>query len=288
MTLPRSLILLLAAAAPALAQQRAIETHSISDPEGSLIGYYSALMVFAPDGAPAPAKTWTVDVTANLGYVPPLSYDQRTAGRDKPEATNLTTVFGYPKVTLWLPYDIGIEAAYTPSVQVNGATPSIYSFAAEVLAGTVKTVRIVPRITYTGGYVEGPITCNRALATSGNQSFEVYYAQVCHSMESKDRFEPDQWALEVNGTGSLAHGAVLPFVNIGVVQYHSAFDIRVQSPTGTVTDHPILKMDATEGYGTFGATWVVSPIVRFGGALFWAPGSVFTGRLSATIRLNGK
>ena len=102
------------------------------------MGYYSALMIFAPDGAPRAGEPWTVDLTANIGYVPPLSYDQRTAGRDKPEATNLTSVFGYPKVTLWLPYHIGVEAAYTPPFDVNGATPSIYSFAAEVLAGDRK------------------------------------------------------------------------------------------------------------------------------------------------------
>jgi len=47
------------------AATRTIETHSISDPEGSLIGYYSALTIFAPDGAPSPAKAWTVDLTAN-------------------------------------------------------------------------------------------------------------------------------------------------------------------------------------------------------------------------------
>src|SRR5215831_1267009 len=101
---------------------RTIEVHSISDPDGALMGYYSALLIFAPDGAPSPAKAWTVDLGVNLGYVPPLSYDQRTAGRDKPEATNLTSVFGYPKVTLWFPYDIGLTAAYTPPVDIGGAT----------------------------------------------------------------------------------------------------------------------------------------------------------------------
>ena len=92
----------------------------------------------------------------------------------------------------------------------------------------------------------------------------------------------------VDGTGSLAHGSLLPFAGLGVVRYQTTFDIGVQSSTGTVTDHPILKMNATTGYGTLGATWVVSPIVRFGGSLFWAPGSVFTGRLSATLRLNSR
>jgi hypothetical protein len=60
------------------------------------------------------------------------------------------------------------------------------------------------------------------------------------------------------------------------------------SSGGIDTDHPILKLTAVQGYGTLGATWVVSPLIQFGGALFWAPGSVFTGRLSATLRLNGK
>jgi hypothetical protein len=268
---------------------RVIEEHPISDPEGALMGYYSALMIFAPDGAPAPAKAWTVDLTANLGYVPPLSYDQRTAGRDKPESTNLTEIFGYPKVTLHLPYNLAFEAAYTLPVNVSGATPNIYSFGLSILGGHIKTVDIVPRVTYTGGHVTAPITCNKSLSTSGNPDFEFYYMHICNNMESTDRFEPDQWSLEVNGTTSLAHGAIVPFINIGLVQYHSTFDIQVRDSLGGIdTDHPILKLTAVQGYGTLGATWVASPLFQFGGALFWAPGSVVTGRLSATLRLNGK
>jgi hypothetical protein len=268
---------------------RVIEEHPISDPEGALMGYYSALMIFAPDGAPAPAKAWTVDLTANLGYVPPLSYDQRTAGRDKPESTNLTEIFGYPKVTLHLPYNLAFEAAYTLPVNVSGATPNIYSFGLSILGGHIKTVDIVPRVTYTGGHVTAPITCNKSLSTSGNPDFEFYYMHICNNRESTDRFEPDQWSLEVNGTTSLAHGAIVPFINIGLVQYHSTFDIQVRDSLGGIdTDHPILKLTAVQGYGTLGATWVASPLFQFGGALFWAPGSVVTGRLSATLRLNGK
>ena len=267
---------------------RVTETHSISDPEGALMGYYSALLIFAPDGAPSPAKAWTVDLALNIGYVPPLNYDQRTAGRDKPEATDLTSVFGYPKVTLWFPYHIGLTAAYTPPFDVNGAKPYIYAFSLEGLAATWGTVQLIPRVTYTGGHITAPITCNSNLATSGNYSFEFYWTYVCFGNESTDRLEPNQWTAELNATGSWMNGKLLPFANIGVVQYKTTFDIQVQTGTGIDTDHPILKMNATEGYGSLGATWVASPLWRFGGALFWEPGMVFTGRLSATLRLNGK
>jgi len=287
-------IALLALAAPFAAAQyggtsRTIETHSISDPEGSLMGYYSALLIFAPDGAPSPGTPWTVDIAANLGYVPPLSYDQRTAGRDKPEATNLTSVFGYPMVTLWFPHRIGFTAAYTPPFDVGGAKPYIYAFALQGVAATVKGWDLIPRATYTGGHITAPITCNSDLASSGNYSFAFYYEIVCNNIESTDRLEPDQWTLEVNAAGSYAQGRFLPFVGLGVVDYHTTFDIQVRTPSGGIDpDHPILKMSATEGYGTLGATWVASRYWRFGGSLFWEPGMVFTGRLSATLRLNSK
>ena len=58
--------------------------------------------------------------------------------------------------------------------------------------------------------------------------------------------------------------------------------------TGIDTDHPILKMNSTQGYWMLGATWVASPLWRFGGAMFWEPNMVFTGRFSVTLRLNGK
>jgi hypothetical protein len=295
----RTTVLALLALAPPVAAQsalpsyvpppsgRVIETHSISDPQGSLMGFYSALLIFAPDGAPSPAKAWTVDLTANFGYVPPLNYDQRTAGRDKPEATNLTSIFGYPKVTLWFPAHIGFTAAYTPPVDIGGAKPYIYAFALEGLAVSTKSLAIVPRLTYTGGYITAPITCNENLSTSGNSSFEFYWATVCNARESTDRLEPNQWTFEVNASGSWMQGKLLPFAGLGVVQYKTTFDIQVQTGSGIDTDHPILKMNATEGYGMLGATWVASPLWRFGGSLFWEPNMVFTGRLSATLRLNG-
>ena len=74
------------------------------------MGYYSALVVFAPDGGAVAEQGVDRRPDRQPRLRPPLSYDQRTAGRDKPEATNLTTVFGYPKITIWLPADIGIEA----------------------------------------------------------------------------------------------------------------------------------------------------------------------------------
>ncbi len=154
---------------------------------------------------------------------------------------------------------------------------------------TWKSIVLVPRLTYTGGYIEAPITCNASLATSGNESWEFYWDKICNSLESHDRFEPDQWTLELNGTGSIMGGKVLPFAGLGVVQYNSTFDIQVQTRHGRHRHRSSDPQDERDqGLRNDRRDVGRVELFRFGGALFWAPGSVFTGRLSATLRLNDK
>ena len=281
-----------AAAAPACAQSggtRVVEEHPFDDPEGLLMGYYSAVVAFSPLGAAAKAKAWTIDLDVETGFIPPLSEDQRTAGRDKPEATNLAPAYFRPRAAIVFPANIRLELGWLPPLELFGVTPNVGSVALSAPVAHIRAVEIVPRATYTWGTIKAPITCNSDLASSPNQSFQIYYQLVCHDRESDDHFEPSQWSGEIDGSAAIMGGALVPYAGIGVQHYDTKFDIGVINPDGSRdTDHPILHMEAYRGFGVAGVTWLAASPLSFSGELYWAPGSLFTARFLARVALHSK
>ena len=110
-------------------QERVHQQHDFDDPEGRLIGYYSAALLFSPLGTPERLRTWAFDVGLEIGYIPELSKEQRTAFQDKPEATNLAPVLPRPRVTLRLPGTVQTELSWVPPMQVFDVEANLFSVA---------------------------------------------------------------------------------------------------------------------------------------------------------------
>ena len=276
------------AAQAAGGSQRVIERHSFTDPEGELLGYYSALVVFSPVGERAPTRRWSVDIGGEVSYLPALSADQRSAGRTKLESTNLAPVLPRPRLALWLPGDLEVEGSWTPPVKVFAARSSLFAFAVSAPVLRVAAAQVAVRLSYVGGRVSGPITCNRSF-TAGDFSLQDYWFHICHSRESDDRFEPSQWGGEL--VASVLGGArtVAADVGLGVEREHTLFDVGVLNVDGSRDlDHPVLELRAVRGYGFVGATWRIARTVRINAEMFNAPGSVLTVRTLATFRLSGR
>jgi opacity protein-like surface antigen len=270
---------------PALAAQaaggRVTEQHTFDDNEGRLLGYYSAAVSYTPLEAAIAARPWTFELGSELSYVPRLSTAQRTAGRDKPEATNLAPVFPRPRAALQLPGGFRLEGSWIPPIRFFDIKANLYGVALSAPVAAPWGISLTPRVSYTGGRVSGPITCNTDLL-HGDLSFQVYYTQVCHDRESDDHFEPSQWTGELFGSGKLRGGSILPYAGIGVQHENTKFDIGVLRADGTRDlDHPILQLRATRGYGFGGITWMAPRNVRLTSELFYAPGSLFTARIFA-------
>lgn len=263
---------------------RALEEHTLSDNEGRLLAYYSALLTYSPVGAPITARPWAFEVGLEGGYVPRLSEQQRTAGRDKPETTNLLAVLPRPRAAIWLPGGLRVEGSWIPPISMSDVTANLVSVAAAYPVHATGALTLTPRVSYTGGRIRGPITCNKDLGNTTNQAFTIYYALVCHSLESDDHFEPRQWAGELSLTGPQWRGMFVPYGGLGVQHEDTRFDIGVRNADGSRDlDHPILELHTTRGYGFAGATWTAARLVRISGELFYAPGSVFTVRLGAAL-----
>jgi hypothetical protein len=265
---------------------RLIETHRWSDPEGRLMAYYSAALAFSPVGAPRVAAPWGMSIGVELSYVPALSEAQRSGGFSKTESTNLAPVVPRPRVSLSLPAGFLVEGSWIPPVRAFGVKANLIS-GAIARPFNVRGFTLTPRVAGTFGTVEGPITCNQELQERGGGD-GIFYAHICHSMESEDEFEPTALSGELVASRTIRGGALAPYAGVGVRQERNRFDVGVRYSDGSLDpNHPILELDLTRAYGFLGATWAGPRRSALSAEMFYAPGSLLTGRVQASVRLFG-
>ena len=267
------------------AQGRAIERHAWSDPEGRIMGYYSAALAFTPIGAPKHAQPgWEAGL--EISWLPPLSDEQRSAGFSKTESTNLMPVLPRPRVALTLPWDTRLEASYLPPVPAFGVKASLLSVALSHPVLEREAFRLTARLSGSSSKVTGAITCNEAIKDEGPGE-RLYFAKVCHGRESEDQFHAPAVAAELLASGR-ARGSVTPYAGLGVRTEQNRFIIGVKTFRGTEDPtHPVLEMNVTRPYGMVGATWASGVRHSVGGELFYAPGSVFTVRFLGSLHFRG-
>jgi hypothetical protein len=271
--------------APASGQSRVRERHDFDDPEGRLIGFYSAALLFSPLGPPERANTWALDAGLELGYIPQLSKSQRTAFQDKPEATNLAPVLLRPRVSVVLPGALHANVSWVPPIRVFDVEANLISVAV-TRALQPRGITVAPRLLATWGKVRGSITCFEDLL-HGTESEGVYFQEICNSRTSDDHFKPQHFSAEVLVSRAVSRLPFLPYAGIGVLREKTIFDIGVLRTDGSRDpDHPILELRATRPYGFLGGTVSGWRGTRFTGELFYAPGSLFTARVFAGVHLH--
>ena len=234
-------------------------------------------MAFSPAGT-APDES-RLSVSLEVAHVPSLNAAQRRPSIDKPESTNLAPFFPRPRGALrvgnWT-----VEASWIPPMRVFDVEANLVSGAITTPSVNLGVFATVLRLWGTSGRVKGSMTCSRQTMLGHGSDLELYYNTVCHGRESDDWFEPRMLAGEGIISRSLGSGSRL-YAVAGARVDRTRFDIGVLTFDGTRdTDHPILQLRTVRPHGALGASWRVRRGVLAGGELFYAPGSLLTGRVS--------
>lgn len=146
---------------------------------------------------------------------------------------------------------------------------------------TVGSLAIAPRAWGTFGRVRGSMTCSTQTMLGHGTDLELYYNTVCHGRESDDWFEPRMVAGEAVISRALGSNGGRLYAVGGARVDRTRFDIGVLTFDGTRdADHPILQLRTTRPHGALGASFRVRRGVLAGAELFYAPGSLLTGRVS--------
>jgi len=276
----------LALAVAADAQDREVQRHELESPEGRLLGYYSAALAVTPLGVPFRngALTWTSEFGFELAYIPYLTRQQRSAGFDKPEASNLSPLLPRPHISLVIPAQLVLQGSWLPPVKVMGAEANLFSVSLR-RALLVGGMAIAPRISYMSGRVKAPITCSDDLG-AGEADERIYYANICHARESEDYFDPTHFSFDVTFTELPQLAGATSYVAVGVRRESSSFDIGVIGNDGLRDpDHPVLEMVATRSYAVAGLQWDPNKRRRYGFEIFFSPGSLVTVRAHGALWL---
>jgi len=280
-----------------VAQDRQLNRYGPGAPEAKLMLYYSSTIAFSPIGVPYEAARRSemaiaagrprsrVETGVEVSYLPRLSAAQRTTDSDKPEATNLAPLFVRPRVSMRLPAGFGIEGSWIPPVRVFDVKANLISGALS-RSFHAASVRVIPRVSFLSGRVEGPITCNREMATERGGDLLTYYSFVCYSNNSRDFFKPRHVSAELLVARSVAGGRLEPYASGGARAERTRFDVGVIRQDGSRDpDNPVLEVRTTRAYGTAGASWLGVRRTRLAAEVYYAPGSAVTVRALAGLRL---
>jgi len=287
-----------AASAPLAAQARELQRYGAGAPEAKLMLYYSSTVAFSPLGVPFGAErpsamrlatggiTSRFEAAVEISYLPELSLEQRTTGSDKPEATNLAPVFARPRLGARLPGGFGLELSWIPPVRVFDVKANLFAGALSRSFTLPAQHRLIPRVSVLAGRVEGPITCNHETAAEGDAALATYFSLVCYGNDSRDYFEPTHLSGELMLARTSSGGRWQPYVSAGARAERTRFDVGVIRRDGARDqDQPILEVKTTRAYGTVGTSWLGIPRARIAAELYYAPGSAFTARALAGLRL---
>ncbi|MEK6596483.1 MAG: hypothetical protein AABZ18_08210, partial [Pseudomonadota bacterium] len=119
----------------ALAQVVINETEFLhSDrPEAWAMNYFTSATLLSGFSAPRSRALGSVEVGAELDWVPQLSSEQRRVGFNgtKEEDLNKAPIFGRPRITLGLPGRFALTLSYVPPIRIFGFKPNLFAFALE-------------------------------------------------------------------------------------------------------------------------------------------------------------
>jgi hypothetical protein len=246
------------------------------------MAFYAAALAVSAVGPGIADAPWAVGAGLELSHIPALTREQRTAGFDKPESSNLSPVLPRVRIALSTPGHVRVEASWLPPIAVFDARANLYSIALSRSITLGGPLTFTPRVAAAGGQARGAITCNDALRR-GTPSEQVYYGAVCHARESDDHFEPGQISGEVIVSAS-RRGRWIPFATAGIRRDDARFDIGVRRFDGTRdTDHPVLVMRTVRPYFAGGVTR--RGRIDSGAEVYYAPGSLVTARVRFDVSI---
>ncbi|MDP3774553.1 MAG: hypothetical protein Q8Q85_09830 [Gemmatimonadales bacterium] len=273
---------LVAGAARAEAQSRPVEQLASTRPEVQLMGYYAAVMHFAPVGFAGRGSRW--EIGGDITYLPNLSAEDQQVGFNgtKAEDTNFCPVFPRLRAAR-VTGEWAVDVAYLPAVRVCGVKPHMVSAAVTRRFGASSTWGGALRASAHYGTLIAAITCSKdAVADPTNT--------ICLGGQvSDDQYRPFTLALE----GALTYGGwaarrIEPYALFGLRRDDPRFDVRFINVADSLDDRRLtLEQALFRLHVAAGAAWSPSSRVRFGGEVFYAPRALLTVRSRASIALGG-
>ena len=250
------------------------------------MGYYAASLAFSPVGLPRAGFA----IGGAVGYIPPLSEEERTVGfgGTKTEDANRCSVFPRLSGSWGSRSGWAVEAGYTPPAQACGLKANVIALAGSYRFSVAPKWDGVARLSFFSGSVEGDITCSAAeVANAANQT--------CYAgAPSNDKMSPSAYGFDI---AFARHGSAQsrfePYALLGFNRETIDFQVNYTRTTPNagslpaLDDHQLMTAKLTRVHAGLGAGWRVVRWLTLGAELYYEPGMVITGRGSARVTFGG-
>jgi opacity protein-like surface antigen len=259
-----------AAPAPARAQLVLAETETLDfdRPESWGMKYYASLALLTGMGVPQKRSAGEIDLGFEGGYVPQLSDAERRIGFNgtKQEDVNKTRFFGRVRGSVGLGKGVALELAYTPPIELGGATPNIFAL------GLGRPIALSPswRLGLRGhgqiGTIRADITCSAEEVAAGDD-LQANPFQCVRPSEDKTRQKVVGLELVVGYDG---RSRFKPYAGVGLDYMDLEFDINAVYSDGRVVDHTVQTTSGTTVFATAGLTFAASKRLRVTAELLYS------------------
>ena len=248
-------------------------------PESWAMKYFNSASIFTGLGPPTSREPWTFSLGLEVDTIPRLSEDQRRIGFGgaKVEDVNRVPVLVRPRLTMGLPWNVSLDVAWVPPVEISGVESNLFAVALErPIYGSgpvVLGIRIYGQI----GTVSGDFTCSEDEAAFPPGSPENIWG--CEA-PSADELTLDYAGAAITGGYHLRQtrfhwGAAANFMDM---------EFQVNAVTYGVLDRTLLLSDGWTWSLNGGASWRLGGRTSLAGELFYSPLSVV--RPPSTTREN--
>lgn len=219
--------------------------------EARLLAFYSVPIAFSADPAAIEAPRGTVQLSVEGALVPkPSASLQHTeyCYTGRAENTQLTSLFGRPRLSVALPGGAGFELSYLPPITVQDATPNLFAAAAWVARPVAHGALIALRAHVTRGSVRGPITCPQSALQQSDANAPCY-----GSSPSRDEFRPTIFGAELLGMSRPLgpSGRVRASLGAGITVLRPQFRVGFADLLGG-TDHTTIDVNLVRGVALAG------------------------------------
>jgi len=269
-TMLLALALSAAAPVPATAQLVLAETETLDfdRPESWGMKYYASLALLTSMGVPQRRAAGQIDLGFEGGYVPQMSDAERRIGFDgtKLEDVNKTSAFGRVRGSVGLGKGVALELAYTPPIELGGATPNIFALALGRPFELGPAWRLGVRGYGQIGTIRADITCSAEEVAAGDDPQANPFQCV---RPSEDESRQKVVGLEIVA-GYDGRSRLKPYAGIGLNYMDLEFHINALYSGGRVEDHSVELTSGTAVSATAGLTVAVTKRLRITAELFYA------------------
>jgi hypothetical protein len=207
-------------------QSKAAEQLDSDRPEAWAMNYFTSVSLLAGLTPPVNREFGSIEIGAEVDWLPRLGKSEKRVGFNgrKEEDLNKAPIFARPRLTLGLPWNIGLTASYVPPIRVFGVTPHLFALALERPLYVHQPWTFGARLYGQLGQVEGSFTCPGSAASAPPGSNENPFG--CER-KSSDTATQRYGGLELTGAYRIeSAGGLTPYLSVSGNFLDTKFQVK--------------------------------------------------------------